>query len=915
MKPLHLTMSAFGPYKGKEVIDFTKLNQRGLYLITGDTGAGKTTIFDGITYALYGEVGGGNRSMQMLRSHLAEDDEATFVELKFLYGEEIYTIRRNPEYYRLPKKGSKEKLVKENQSATLQLPSGEVITKNAEVNDKIKEILGFDFHQFTQIAMICQGDFLKLLYANTKEKSLIFRKIFRTENFLKLQMGLKNRFKEVKDKYDYLKHDILHTLKDLEIEEKEEEFNLYFLSNVIDRIDESIKENEELLRLKESKKEALENNFTIVLKEDEKSKAHKIKVEKLVALQKEVLKLTEETQIKKALYKEAKEKLEKNRENLQGDILKLKSHLPLYRELEDTQKSILECEKNILAFTEKIERKTKEIAEGKLSLKDKEKTLDEIKIKVLHKEKYRDKIKFLQGELEKLQSMLDSMDKCKNLSNAIKTKKNNYQEKVDNYKKKELAYKEKYYIFLSQQAGLLAKELKIGTPCPVCGSTNHPHLAKLLDSTLTKESIDDEKGQLDKAQKHLEEENLEIKKLETTKNTILANTKKTGEHLFKDLDIKLWYNFTKEKILEIKNSIIDKEKAIQNITNLEIGKVKIEKEIEDTKEKITKDEEDNLKYYTQNSTLKERESGLKKKIAELKSSLELESLSLCEEKIKKLEDTLDKLISEEERRKEDYDKLKEKILLYQGEIKSLEEDTKNIAYDYEKIAEDITLLTKEKKEILDEIIHIKSKAAKYKDKKIKLLDYEKALGKIEKEYQNIKILTDTASGNISGKEKISLETYMQCYYLDRILLRANIRLMQMTKGQYELKRIVENSQKQSQTGLDLNVLDHYTGKERSVKSLSGGEGFKAALSLALGLCDEIQSFAGGIYLDTMFIDEGFGSLDSESLNLAIKGLKDLSQNNKTIGIISHVAELKEKVDTQIKVMKDPYSGSKAKIVF
>ena len=181
----------------------------------------------------------------------------------------------------------------------------------------------------------------------------------------------------------------------------------------------------------------------------------------------------------------------------------------------------------------------------------------------------------------------------------------------------------------------------------------------------------------------------------------------------------------------------------------------------------------------------------------------------------------------------------------------------------------------------------------------------------EKRYGYVSSLADTANGKLSGKEKIMLETYIQTTYFDRIIARANLRFMKMSDAQYELKRLEEASNNRSQSGLDLGVIDHYNGSQRSVKTLSGGESFMAALSLALGLSDEIQSSAGGIQIDTMFVDEGFGTLDSDSLELAYNALAGLTEGNRLVGIISHVSELKDKIDKQIVVTKEKSGGSNA----
>ena len=920
MRPLKLKISAFGPYSGVAEFDFEKLGTGGIYLISGDTGAGKTTIFDAITYALYGYPSGNNRVVSMLRSKYADASTPTEVELLFSYYGKNYIVKRNPEYERANKRG--EGTTRQIAGAEFTYPDGKVISKIKDVDNAVKEIIGIDRNQFCQIAMIAQGDFLKLLLAPTKERMEIFRHIFKTELFSDLQERLKRESGALEEKCAEIKRGIFQYIGGIVCDE----------------------DNADFIEVEKAKNGDLTTEDTVTLLEkliagDEAAESELVKQK--TALQKEldavnlrIVKAEDIARAKEDLHKNETEMAEnvKQKEQVSKQYGEEKAKQPIIRELTEAAAKIRAMipDYDELSFKQaKVRNNQKNIEEDSKKVDDLDKTVQELtdeiaelneELKILQKSG-EDKIRFEEerkglreqyGKLAALKSNIESL--------AIAEKK--YQSAVKQYDEKaadasELRYllESKRKMYLDSQAGILADTLAPNAPCPVCGSTVHPSIAVKPENAPTKDELDDLqervtvandkanaarenagslKGALDEKRKSVK---LEIQNLlgdEEFENTLSAVDKKITEfdEAIAELDNKI--NEAKKKI-ERKETI---EKALpENNVKLEKAKNNIEAIRDDIKTKTT-----------ENNSLEER-------ISELLTKLTFESKEKAEAEITTLNQSAEKI-------QKDFDDAQKNLADCNEAIASLKSAEKEILkrldgdtdIDLDKEREHKTILEGRQKEISDgeKAVHSRLTANRKSLENIKLKADD--LIAAETKYAWVRALSDTANGNISGKEKIMLETYIQMNYFDCIIARANTRLMIMTDGQYDLVRRKEALNKQGQSGLDLNVIDHYNGSERSVKSLSGGESFKASLALALGLSDEIQSSAGGIKLDTMFVDEGFGSLDEDSLSQAMKALTSLADENRLVGIISHVGELKQKIDKQIIVIKDKSGGSRAEII-
>ena len=919
MRPHKLTISAFGPYAGKTVIDFDKFGSQGLFLITGDTGAGKTTIFDAITYALFGEASGSSRDDSMFRSTYAESNVPTFVELQFEYSGKHYTVKRSPNQMRPKDRGTG--LTKQKAEAILQIDKETPLTDIKTVNAKLIEILGVDFKQYSQIAMIAQGQFRELLLANTNDRAKIFRSIFKTGGYLDLQKRLQEDANALYGKVQDKRKSAVQFVEGAVCLETNE------CASELHTAKAKVKKSEMTVA------DMIERIETILSIEQEQEKALQKECEELqmrmggINKQMDSLKQFNENKAKHEEAIKAKEKLEKEEKPVLDQTLEeAKSHQP---KIDELQKAIAQMEFVMPKYME-LTQCGKDIIQNEGLLKDNEKQIEEkVRIHQELNEKIENKDKELKGiqdpesEIIKKGNQEESLKKELQGLNQLKIELDKYE--LDTVKLQSLQkeaknaeierqkaadnYENKYHLFIAEQAGYLAEELKEGMECPVCGSTHHPHLAEKAQEAPTKAELNTLKRMVENyskdAEKKANEYSSQSASLNTVKETLIAKAKEyLGECKYEEINEKLK---TQQITISDKKELISNELA--GLETLKKRKKALEEELpkdianlQALIEKKGELEAEKKGLLTKKENLVNKKESLQKELsfpteAEAKIALKQkkEEKGMLENNIKTAEGKLQKY-------KEDLAKL-------EGNIQQLTELIKTVPeVNQEEAEQSLDMLKQQKAEKngVKEKLHANNTINKSIIKNVNATIDE--LTKLEKEYQMKKSLSDTANGLLAGKERISLETYVQTAYFDRIIQRANTRLMVMSGGQYELRRRTTFSGS-AQTGLELNVLDHYNGTERDVRSLSGGEQFKASLSLALGLSDEIQASAGGIQLDTMFVDEGFGSLDDSSLQQALKALNELTEGNRLIGIISHVAELK-KIDRQIIVTKDKQDYSR-----
>jgi len=971
MRPIKLTMSAFGPYSGEEVLELNKLKGCGIYLITGDTGAGKTTIFDAITFALYGEASGDNRKPDMLRSQYAEPSTKTFVELEFEHMGRSYRVRRNPTYERPKLRGNG--TAAENADASIEYlnrdgESERVISgKLSEVNSAIEEIIGLDRSQFSQVAMVAQGAFLKLLYAGTQEREKIFRQIFRTERWEKLQNLLKEEERRANDTYnDRMKkvHMLFSTVEagaDQGLAEELGEFqaldnNSFIFDEEKSGLIEKIIEGDILLKKQ-------------LLKEAKAAEEEIKKSEKIIEAAKSVIDLVEKAG---TLAVEADEYL-KLQEEAETELKAAESRKP---EGEEATRTAALIRSELKKYDEADELKIK-ITEGEEALKEAEaeakkaKTKEEstaAAIKTLKADLTRagnceaDLVK-AEAELESKSAEKENVEAAAALcrqfiekAEAASSSKKNYVDARNGYLEKSELYEDERKIFLDNQAGIIAAELREGEKCPVCGSTHHPEPAKACNETTTKEALDELKKSVEKAstlqeklsgianraqgesrqafeaaakavkslkladieQGSFNEANDEVKskdisemlsgdlaEIETEEKIRIAQSflsrceKESGE-------LEALCTELEERVQELSDRIEEKTKTAAKLEGLELGLPELEKTSAKREEAVI--------------ALKVEAAGLvelaKKSVEGLSynSKAEAEEAAESQEKIKA---DIEAEIEEKRKSAEKHRRISaEKRAEAEAYRKQADEGLEKLGAEPEKALSNAETAVEAIGNRLAELKAEEELAAVRINKNRGALDnLNKALPQLKKSEDNLRMirsLADTAGGKIAEKDKLSLETYIQMEYFDRIVARANVRLLEMSSGQYELRRRALPVGKRRNEGLELDVFDHYNNTLRDVKSLSGGEGFKAALSLALGTSDEIQESSGGVKLETMFIDEGFGSLDDESVNQALNALSFLAESDRLVGIISHVETLKQRIDAQI-VVKKSRTGSKTEI--
>ena len=920
MRPLKLTLSAFGPYAGKTDFDFDKLGTGGLYLITGDTGAGKTTIFDAITYALYGDPSGNNREVSMFRSKYADLETPTFVKLTFKYKDNEYTVKRNPEYERASQRGSG--VTKQTAGVELTLPDGKVLTKTKEVDTAIKNIMGIDKNQFCQIAMIAQGDFLKLLLAPTKDRIEIFRHIFKTKLYSDLQNKLKQEASSLDNNCLQIRQSITQYIAGIDCDEsslhcvqvskaKNNELPIDECISLLENLLAEDSQSEEKTAEKILNIEKQADTIKLNIQQGESISRAKLLLEQTQALLEKLS--SEKITLAAALDEENKRSVEI--EKLTKDSATISAQLPEYDELSQKQaalaKNISLIEKNNLTLN-KAKTDIDTLKSQIESLSAEAKTLEKCGEQKIILE---NNILSLNDRLSKLQQLLQSMEALKKNHEEHKKAVQIYKEKQANVDSLDASYKAGHKLYLDAQAGILAESFEEDMPCPVCGSLSHPKKASKPVDVPTKEELDALQNRLSAANKEVERASQAAGKLNGAINEKMEATLTSIKELLGDINMNSATDIAKENISELQSKIKSINSEIEQLSKNISRKDSIEKilpqstkRLEELQDSINTISNTVTTYTSENKAIEER-------IKSLKSKLLFSSKLEADAKIKSNNDTVLKIQNAIELATKRLNECNEKLAsttATKAELSKQLDGKEEINLENEKIKlneleGNIRRLRAYKEEIHSRIVNNQSN---YKNIKLKSDELIEA----EKQYTIVKSLSDTANGNITGKDKIMLETYIQMHYFDRIISRANARLVIMTGGQYDLLRRKEAASKMGQSGLDLDVIDHYNGTERSVKSLSGGESFKASLALALGLSDEIQSSAGGIQLDTMFIDEGFGSLDEDSLAQAMNALASLASSNKLIGIISHVGELKQKIDKQIIVKKDKTGGSRAEII-
>lgn len=1044
MKPQRLTISAFGPFAGKIEIPFREMGGKGLFLITGDTGAGKTTIFDAISFALFGESSGLVRPVDSLRSHFAQPGVKTYIELDFLHRGQEYILRRNPKYERPKKSG--EGMTDEPPDASLTYTDGTVITGNVRVTEAVTQLIGINYKQFKQIAMIAQGEFLKLLLADHKERAEIFRRVFGTDLLERAQQELKKKERTAKIQLDdsckaILQYTGLLLYSEEQstlplLQEWKSEPNLHRITEMTALTEQLIEQDEQALKKAKESQQVQQEELALVIAEYTRAEqgnqllqelsaakikwqglqersavmkelSQRIKWTSLAAerifplermyvselqnqmqlqqsmerlLQKE--KETEETLAALEVRLQKEQSAEPQREALAERISQFKALMPEYARLEQLRL----IQRDLSARLQTLNTKWNTLTEEKESLQQKS-----TKLKVDLEESREAELRLLSIERDKdtaaqyrkaLREIYQTIAKLEELQKASVNLQQDYLKAEAEHKTQHRLCEEKESLYFRQQAGVLASRLEEQTPCPVCGSTEHPNKAVLFDGALSEEELSLLRAQRDKASEQLREASTQVHAARVQFDSVQESLSQRLGEVLPELSLQVGLSAVKATIVEkgTENtrrleqleqdykhlSLLCENRKVwtQQLADIEKRMLEIDPALlRVNEEKLSVTMELNAKT-TDSSSLQDKlpcASEQEGRALLLKAEQELaqqkEELKKSEQAVQNCKSDLasiralkadtanrqEKQTMQLQQTEQSYRQAltehgfsgeqayhtalsdREQLETMQAELRAFEESVRFTEETIRRLTEeskgkspqDLTELEQRRKLLEEKRAEYETVsgqiALRYRSNKATLQKIQEELSKkerFEREYLMLSSLSKTASGELPGKQKLAFEQYVQASYFQRIIEEANKRLHRMTNGRFELLRKETADDFRSQSGLDLDVMDYYTGKLRSVRSLSGGESFKASLSLALGLSDVIQSHAGGVQIDTLFIDEGFGSLDSESLEQAIASLIALTEGNRLVGIISHVSELKERIDRKITVQKS-VSGSTA----
>ena len=926
MKPLKLTMSAFGSYAGKNVIDFTG-QQQGIFLITGDTGAGKTTIFDAITYALYNQTSGGERNGNMMRSQYARPETETYVELEFLYRGQTYRVRRNPDY-KITKtlKNGKIREQKVPHSVELTLPDGTVFPEKKNATDaKIIEILGLTADQFSQIVMIAQGDFLKLLYTKSDERKMIFSKLFRTDIYWKIQENLRRKSMEMDERIqendrafeqeksriillpeseelplDELVERLRERLKDALKEQNLRRANVEELNKKITKYEEINKLFVSLEKIRQNGKELEARQ--VESKERRQQIENALKADKVLVAEQQNLRQQQTVEQSVQAIAKMEETLTNNQEMFETLKTQLQEvEAEQKREAADIQKKMLALEQSFPSY-EALQNARSEEQQAKKVWEDLGKTSEES----FHKKEAG--IAALKEQQKRQEQVVEQMKK-------------NWEQTSLSASESAKHYEHMYEAFLKEQAGILAENLSAGCPCPVCGSTVHPDPAKLPDHAVTELEVEQAKKTRAAAEEKRDLAYAAFEAEKTEKQKLAQAVEK------EEADFVLAQTIAKQQRKEAEQNYVSLQKIAEQIREklvypslaeakkqyaaMQKALAAAEQEIERKRQKVSELAEAMNTLKGQKLAEEENQKTAKKLAAKTEKEYAklLEKSGFVSEETYHLAILPERSRSKLEREEKEYES---QCLRQQSEQKLLEKQVSGKTYtDTTELNEQL----KAEKQALKEAekTYMELHTAYENDRSVlqNCAVYLEKGKKLESEDQVIKSLSKTANGRLSGSAKIDFETYIQRQYFKQIIHEANKRLLTMSNHQFILKLKEEaNTGRKTNEGLDLSVYSLVTDSERDVKTLSGGESFLAALAMALGLSDIVERSAGAIHPDMMFIDEGFGSLDAQSRQQAIEVLAELAGDSRMVGIISHVTELKEQIDRKLVVSRTD-KGSRA----
>ena len=920
MRPLTLTLSAFGPYAGQITLALEQLGKNGLYLIRGDTGAGKTSIFDAIAFALYGEASGDQREAAMFRSQYAAPDTPTFVELTFESAGKTYRVRRVPEYTRPAKRGGGVTL--QRAEAELTMPDGRVVTRVKEVGQAVREIVGVDREQFAQIAMIAQGDFLKLLVASTEERMRIFRQIFHTGRYQKLQAALKDQLAALSRARDKLRDGLMQAVgsarypADSVLGQRlaDAQAGRLLLQETAALLDEIVRQDS---AAQEAGRRALERldkqigQAARTLGQARELAAARTQLRDAQAKRQAIQQEMEKAGAARAALaarKPEREALAQQAVALAEEVRRHEACSRLDQALEAAQKRYTDgC-----AAQAACAKQLTDLADQQAAARAGQERLADSAIRA---EKQRAEHAALLEEQRAFNGLSRDLDAVAASARQYARVQKDYLAAAQSAEAAQGRYQQMNRAFLDEQAGILALGLQDGAPCPVCGACSHPRPAQVTLGAPREADLEQAKQQAAAAQAEAGRLSAEAGQLRGALEARRAGLQQRARELLGDVpceemaeQIAAAGAALRDRLAACKSALDQAQQDMRQLDQFGHTLRTLEQAVQQAQARqaaaqqaIARAEQD-----TQH---------LARQKQELADGLRYPDQAAARRAAQQTKDTIQDLDRRTEQAEQAYQACKSQADALEGTIAALAGQLEHAPeIDMETIQAELEACNARRRALEDGQTARAARLDRNQDALRALETHGAALAEAEQKWGWVKSLADTAGGQLVGREKIMLETYVQMTYFDRILARANTRLMVMSRGQYELKRRAQAENNRRQSGLELDVVDHYNGSVRSVKTLSGGESFQAALSLALGLSDEVQSAAGGVQLDVMFVDEGFGSLDEEALEQAVRALSDLSGGNRLIGIISHVEALARRIDRQIVVTKHGTAGSDAVIV-
>ncbi|WP_418747163.1 AAA family ATPase [Frisingicoccus sp.] len=935
MKPLKLILSAFGSYGGTECVDFEKMRQ-GLFLITGDTGAGKTTIFDGISYALYGQTSGRRRDGDMMRSQYASDTDETYVEFTFCEMGKTYTIRRNPTWERRSRRKNKAgeyALTKESAKVELTMPDGKIFPgKMKETDQKIVEIIGMDMNQFSQVSMISQGDFMKLLLASSKERKEIFSRIFPTKIYWQIQNSLAEQEKEMYLELEDVRKTCRHELENVQCLPESDYREAWKEKGTFSDVDNSEWMNllkamiEELETFEKNLKKSLEKvDQTLAAGKDFEAK--ELRKEQFLAemkrLNDELPQIRQQMEESGKILEERRSLYESEWPKKQEQWLILSREMPEYDRLAEEDKKLKQLRERLRecgAAAANTEKKEKEIRQLRETLLREQENLQDSGVRLNQAEQ---KLKDCGEAMEVLKQLWNKKTLWEKYISEEAAAKKKAEESILHYQKMSQRHDLIYEKFIAAQAGLMAQKLVEGEPCPVCGSLHHPALHPESGEIIDRQMVDRAKAEREAAEKAVEKARKNCQKLSEQGAELKSGILHEAGDLMADSEQLFETGGFWKKVFELgRHSQQAWQQAKQQWQQIKSENIRFEKNAEKLKEFEEKQEllrDKHMHLAQQQASLAAEEKSRTEGMILLQSKMSFFSKKEAEQRMNNLKKEMDQLknvlkMAEEavETRTANFQRKQGRLGERRQTMLQAETEAAQAGKIYRAMLEaggwpeetDRDMLEKNREKLLEQeknIYAVRQTNQKACNRLEKLL---KDYGEEQENFARLRHLSRIANGQMPGMPRIDFQTYMQRRYFRQMVDAANRRLIGMSSHQFLLEcRSLDNLGRQGEAGLDLDVYSLVNDNIRDVKTLSGGESFMAALALALGMADVIQQEAGKIHVDTLFIDEGFGSLDENARNQAIRILSELAGTDRLVGIISHVSELKEQIEQKIVVKK------------